>query len=242
MHRFPDICYYYSILWLLQYSIFIMDFLYFAGTKRLSGGLIAAIAIGSLVGAILVCCWISSVIECIQHMYKYWCSCCHDTDINDITFTTTVIPNPGADPTTIVIAGTLPPSYSSIFRNDAAFMADASSTSLPTYQNGNVYSPPVSGVGANVQQPSGPRSLPQLTGNAVISQHCQHCQCQCQRQQQLQQHQQQQQQQQQNQRQITQQQIPASASLPLPDYPPPRYDPSKDIRWCWQIIILISTW
>lgn len=96
-------------------------FYIFVDSKHLSAGLIAAIAVGCLVGAILICCWIGSLIDCIQHVYKYWCSCCHRHYQSDVTFST-VIANNSADPsTTMVTTGTLPPSYSSIFRNDAAF-------------------------------------------------------------------------------------------------------------------------
>ena len=65
-------------------------------------------------------------------MYKYWCQCCHSADMSDVTFTT-VIPNMAADPSTVGVAGSLPPSYSSIFRNDAAFAAEASP--LPATNN-----------------------------------------------------------------------------------------------------------
>ena len=104
--------------------------------------------VGSLVGAVLLCCWVGSIIECVQHVYKYWCSCCHHSDSNDF-HVTTVLGNPTADPSTVIVAGRLPPSYSSIFqaetadtfRNDSAFHQDVTpSTSLDpefrTYQNG----------------------------------------------------------------------------------------------------------
>ena len=107
--------------------------------------------VGSLVGAVLLCCWVGSIIECVQHVYKYWCSCCHHSDPNDF-HVTTVLGNPTADPSTVIVAGRLPPSYSSIFRgetaetfrNDSAFHHQdvTPSTSLDpevrTYQNGIV--------------------------------------------------------------------------------------------------------
>lgn len=124
------------ILWVCKWDLV----LYVAGETALSGGLIAAIVIGSLAAAILLCCWVGSVIECIQHMYKYWCSCCHPSgDLSDITFTT-VIPNPGADPSTLMIATSLPPSYSSIFCQDhgippGAIMPLASYAACPRATN-----------------------------------------------------------------------------------------------------------
>ena len=144
-------------------------FFVFSGSRKLSGGLIAAIAIGSVVGAILVCCWVGSVIECFQHMYKYWCSCCHDnTDVTEVTFTT-VIPNPTADPSTVVVAGMLPPSYSSIFRNDAAFHHDVV-TPLSTYSERNFNSYGTSSYDTSPYRPSNYESLPFRTspfGNSL---------------------------------------------------------------------------
>ncbi len=122
----------------------------FSGSTGLSTGLIAAIVVGSLVGAVLLCCWVGSIIECVQHVYKYWCSCCHRHPDPSDFHVTTVLGNPTADPSTVIVAGRLPPSYSSIFhqaetsetfRNDSAFRQDVTpSTSFGagfrSYQNG----------------------------------------------------------------------------------------------------------
>ena len=102
----------------------------------LSHGFIAVIVIGSVIGAVVLCCWVGSIIECMQHIYKYWCLCVrnhhrstHHTHHHThhmhrqsapraLAVTTTVIANQNADPSTVIVARTLPPSYSSVFCND----------------------------------------------------------------------------------------------------------------------------
>ncbi len=102
----------------------------FLSELGLSHGFIAVIVIGSIIGTIVLCCWVGSVIECIQHIYKYWCSCVRDHQTSSLHHTygrspssrpaavTTVIANQNADPSTVIVARTLPPSYSSVFCND----------------------------------------------------------------------------------------------------------------------------
>ncbi len=102
----------------------------------LSHGVIALIVIASFLGTIFLCCWIGSMIECIQHAYKNWCCCCENNPSRHSRYSehfrqyrrcqqydatvTTVIANQNADPSTLLVADTIPPSYSSIFCNGAA--------------------------------------------------------------------------------------------------------------------------
>ena len=97
----------------------------------MSHGFIAVIVIGSVIGAVVLCCWVGSIIECIQHIYKYLCICVRNHHRNTHhthhmhrqtgsrgLAVTTVIANQNADPSTVIVARTLPPSYSSVFCSD----------------------------------------------------------------------------------------------------------------------------
>ena len=104
---------------------------HFISESGLSHGLIAVTVIGSVIGAIVLCCWVGSIIECIQHIYKYWCFCIrndhnhhnthhmHRQSTSRALAVTTVIANQNADPSTVIVARTLPPSYSSVFCNES---------------------------------------------------------------------------------------------------------------------------
>ena len=89
-----------------------------------TNGLIAAAVVGSIVALVVVCCWLSSLVQCVQHMYKYWCSCCHKNskdyyDVRTLRHHTRVIFNSSAGETTTTLnRASLPPSYSSIFKQE----------------------------------------------------------------------------------------------------------------------------
>ncbi len=108
--------------------------------------LIVAIVLGCVAGALLIAWWITSLYNCFHHIYKYWCSCCHKKDQSDFRVTT-VLANPSADPTTRLVAGRLPPSYSSIFELNTA----------DTFKNESVFSrdqmPSTSSYTSGLQQP-----------------------------------------------------------------------------------------
>ena len=83
--------------------------------------------IGSIAGTLVLCCWIGSVIECVQRIYKSSCPCIqshsgHRRQHRQSGLTglavTTVIANQNADPSTVIVARTLPPSYSSVIVNE----------------------------------------------------------------------------------------------------------------------------
>ena len=118
----------------------------FSGSKGMGTLLIVAIVLGCVAGAVLVAWWITSLYNCFHHVYKYWCSCCHKKDHNDF-HVTTVLANPNADSTTRLVAGRLPPSYSSIFELDTA----------ETFKNESVFSrdpmPSTSSYSSGLQQP-----------------------------------------------------------------------------------------
>ncbi len=113
-----------------DYYDFNRDDHFHVSEPALSHGFIAVIVIGSIIGTIVLCCWVGSVIECIQHVYKYWCSCVRAHHRSVVSNTpelprssrglavTTVIANQNADPSTVIVARTLPPSYSSVFCNE----------------------------------------------------------------------------------------------------------------------------
>lgn len=90
----------------------------------MSHGLIAVVVIGSVAGTLVLCCWVGSVIECIQRIYKCSCPCFpsahrrhRQSGLTGLAVTT-VIANQNADPSTVIVARTLPPSYSSVIVNE----------------------------------------------------------------------------------------------------------------------------
>ena len=93
----------------------------------MSHGLIAVIIIGSVAGTLVLCCWVGSLVECIHRIYKCSCPCCPDhlhqrhlprqSGLRGLAVTT-VIANQNADPSTVIVARTLPPSYSSVIVNE----------------------------------------------------------------------------------------------------------------------------
>ncbi len=126
-----------------------------ASEPGMSHGLIAVIIIGSLAGALVLCCWVGSIIECIQRIYKCSCPCNRYLHHRRATQThsglsglavTTVIANQNADPSTVIVARTLPPSYSSVIVNQGPLIEMSSMNS-----DSNKTSPARQMVNASVQ-------------------------------------------------------------------------------------------
>lgn len=100
-----------------------------------TNGLIAASVVGCVVGLIVVCCWLSSMVQCVQHMYRYWCTCCHRNnketfDLQSIRHTRVIINGRGDTQTTLARNSNLPPSYSSVFQQESAISIGSASASL----------------------------------------------------------------------------------------------------------------
>ena len=98
---------------------------------HLSNAIIAVIIAASFLALLVFCCWITSMIDCCQHLRKYWCfSCCPKKPSPTTTVTgasyTTVIANQTADPSTTLVTDHIPPSYSSVFCNGISSMQETS--------------------------------------------------------------------------------------------------------------------
>ena len=142
-----------------------------------TNGFIAAAAVGSVVALVVACCWLSSFVQCIQHMYKYWCNCCHKNkkyyhDVRTLHHTR-VIFNSNGDTTTALNRGILPPSYSSVFKQDLlcgsqTHEIDRQYTSVVVHHCGNTDA--TSAVSNNnVQQHNGAHHIPHNSDNNKTS-------------------------------------------------------------------------
>ena len=126
--------FYLSLHIMLIYSRILILFLFLNGMfvlcildPGMSHGLIAVVVIGSIAGTLVLCCWVGSVIECAQRIYKSSCPCVpshsnrsrhhRQSGLTGLAVTT-VIANQNADPSTVIVARTLPPSYSSVIFNE----------------------------------------------------------------------------------------------------------------------------
>ena len=101
--------------------------------SRLGGGVIAAIVVGGIMGTVLLCWWIGILIDCFQDTYTRWRSCCSNNYQDDTSYDVYV--GGRRTPVTMEASGImmrpLPPSYSSIFNNDAYV---PSATNSPAHQ------------------------------------------------------------------------------------------------------------
>ena len=115
----------------------------FVSEPGMSHGLIAIVVIGSIAGTLVLCCWVGSVIECAQRIYKSSCPCVQShpnrsrlhrqSGLTGLAVTT-VIANQNADPSTVIVARTLPPSYSSVIVNEGPLIE---MSSITTNKNGS---------------------------------------------------------------------------------------------------------
>ncbi|ELT91607.1 hypothetical protein CAPTEDRAFT_188760 [Capitella teleta] len=92
---------------------------------RLSALEVAAIVIGSIIGTVVLCCFLGSVIDCFMHVYKYWCSCLHKayrskcrgaeagTMRNPNFGSAQYAQNSSSEPTVLLVRA-VPPSFSTI--------------------------------------------------------------------------------------------------------------------------------
>lgn len=110
--------------------------------SKLGGGVIAAIVVGGIMGTVLLCWWIGILIDCCQDTYTRWRNCCSNNypDENcDGHSSGRRTPVPME--TSGIMMRPLPPSYSSIFNNEAYI---PSATNSPAHQaNQRPTAPPI---------------------------------------------------------------------------------------------------
>ncbi|KAI0231710.1 hypothetical protein LSAT2_017938 [Lamellibrachia satsuma] len=131
-------------------------------TFQLTATVIAGIVIGCIIGTVILCCVFGTVLDCVLHIYKYWCSCLHkayhyQTEI--VALRTPITQSPSGDLVVTALppsystvtlsrdtsswrhemydgggSEALPPSYSSIFRNDCVtYLAEANMRTIEAF-------------------------------------------------------------------------------------------------------------
>ena len=95
---------------------------------ELTGALIAAIVIGGIVGIVILCCVLGTIVDCIMHVYKYWCNCIHkayhyQTEMVSLrgattqsaqTQTVTPSGSPSESAIPLVVVRAVPPTYNHV--------------------------------------------------------------------------------------------------------------------------------
>lgn len=103
---------------------------------ELTGALIAAIVIGGIVGIVILCCVLGTIVDCVMHVYKYWCNCLHKAyhyqaemvslrgASTQTAQTQTVTPSGSEPAIPLVVVRAIPPNY-----NHVVVSCDSSSDS-----------------------------------------------------------------------------------------------------------------